>query len=96
MIIDPQAAETLEGVIFSPVDIATDWLMPAKERSHTIECYANIRRRLGGSANMLEPFPSKPKGMRWYTYWWMEDQRYAFHWTALIGMSEQIGMKIDI
>lgn len=28
-----------------------------------------IRRRLGGSGNMLESFPSKPKGMHWKTYW---------------------------
>jgi hypothetical protein len=25
----------------------------------------NIRERLGGSANMTEPFPEKPKGMHW-------------------------------
>lgn len=56
----------------------------------------NIRRRLGGSANMLEPFPPKPKGMRWYTYWRMEDQHYAFYNVALVGMAKQIGMKIDI
>jgi hypothetical protein len=27
-----------------------------------------IRERLGGSANMMEPFPEKPKGMRYQTY----------------------------
>ena len=28
----------------------------------------NIRMRLGGSANLFEPFPRKPKWMRWTTY----------------------------
>jgi hypothetical protein len=28
----------------------------------------SIRERLGGSANMTEPFPEKPKGMHWRTY----------------------------
>ena len=27
-----------------------------------------IRMRLGGSANMLHPFPQKPRGMHWRTY----------------------------
>jgi hypothetical protein len=27
-----------------------------------------IRKRLGGSANMMEPFPEKPKGMHHDTY----------------------------
>jgi len=28
----------------------------------------SIRERLGGSANMMEPFPEKPRGMHWKTY----------------------------
>ncbi len=55
----------------------------------------NIRKKLGGSANMLKPFPSKPKGMHWLTYWRMADQQFAFKRIAFVGMAEQIGMKID-
>jgi hypothetical protein len=29
----------------------------------------NIRARLGSSRSLLEPFPPKPKGMHWSTYW---------------------------
>lgn len=28
-----------------------------------------IRARLGGEGNLMEPFPRKPKRMRWQTYW---------------------------
>jgi len=28
-----------------------------------------IRQRLGGTANMYDPFPQRPKGMHWWTYW---------------------------
>ena len=28
-----------------------------------------IRRSLGGPGNVVEPFPPKPKWMRWRTYW---------------------------
>ncbi len=33
-----------------------------------------IRRQLGGAANLLEPFPWKPKGMHWQTYWRLWDK----------------------
>lgn len=35
-----------------------------------------IRVRLGGSANLLEPFPAKPKWMRWRTYQDLENKAF--------------------
>lgn len=37
-------------------------------RTRLLHKAQNIRRRLGGSVNMLESFPPKPKGMHWETY----------------------------
>jgi len=47
---------------------------PNHERSPDNKMYRalhkaqSIQERLGGSANMMKPFPEKPKGMHWETY----------------------------
>ena len=48
----------------------------------------DIRRRLGGSANMMEPFPGKLKGMHRRTYerlWW---EHHEAEMEQLLGMRE--------
>jgi len=34
----------------------------------------SIRLKLGGSANLSEPFPEKPKGMHWRTYMQLREE----------------------
>jgi hypothetical protein len=36
-----------------------------------------IRMKLGGSANMLQPFPDKPSGMHWDTYFRLRERSEA-------------------
>jgi hypothetical protein len=45
-----------------------------------------IRRRLGGHRDLTAPFPSKPKGMHWQTYWRLEarEERYQYLWAELV------------
>jgi hypothetical protein len=48
----------------------------------------DIRRRLGGSANMTEPFPEKPKGMHWSTYERLFWEHHEAEMEQLTGMRE--------
>ena len=50
----------------------------------------NIRKRLGGSANMLELFPEKPKGMHWRTYNRLFREHHVAETEQLAGMKEWI------
>jgi hypothetical protein len=52
-----------------------------------------IRKRLGGSANMMEPFPEKPKGMHWSTYDRLFCEHHESQMEQLIGMREWLGKK---
>src|SRR3954451_22018069 len=75
----PQTACTAVGVSTictvpgdcSPAAIAISLLMRANRNRPIcggLKITKGLRMRLGGSPNMLEDFPEKPKGMHWRTY----------------------------
>jgi hypothetical protein len=47
-----------------------------------------IRERIGGSANMMKPFPQKPKGMHWSTYERLFWEHHEAAMEQLAGMRE--------
>jgi hypothetical protein len=47
-----------------------------------------IRMRLGGSANMLDDFPKKPKGMHWRTYERLRRVHDAARARSFIGLTD--------
>jgi len=44
-----------------------------------------IRGRVGGSRNLIEPFPGKPRGMHWRTYHRLRRQEAVAHLASLRG-----------
>jgi hypothetical protein len=61
-----------------------------------------IRTKLGGSPNMSEPFPEKPKGMHWKTYW-RHYERHEAAWSEYMAalavevgrLSDRLGAIVD-
>ncbi len=56
----------------------------------------NIRRQLGGSANLLVPFPVKPKNMHWMRYWRLRDRATKAEVEALTIMQRWIDRRTNI
>lgn len=52
----------------------------------------DIRRNIGGSASLFDPFPDKPKGMHWMTYWRLRDQSEQAADMSLAGMARRLGI----
>jgi len=52
----------------------------------------DIRQKLGGRAGIVEPFPDKPKGMHWRTYWRLQDQSEQMTQTGLMAVMHRFGM----
>ncbi len=51
-----------------------------------------IRKLLGGTVNMMEPFPTKPKGMHRKTYWLLQAEHDALDKLTLVGIAKWAGI----
>lgn len=51
-----------------------------------------IRRKLGGSANLNAPFPEKPKGMHWKTYWRLRREAQEAEHASFIALAERLNL----
>ncbi|MBN2282751.1 MAG: hypothetical protein JXO48_02565 [Deltaproteobacteria bacterium] len=57
---------------------------------------SNIRRRLGGSGDLIGvPFPSKPKNMHWKTYWKLRIESENARTYSLMIAAKRVGIKLD-
>ncbi len=67
-----------------------------REQSHdrALNRTQDIRMKLGGSPSLAEPFPDKPKGMWWRTYWRLRGEAQEAEYRSLVGVAQQFGIVI--
>jgi hypothetical protein len=53
-----------------------------------------IRERMGGSCNLLDPFPDKPKNMHWKTYRLLREKAERAKTLSFIFMCQQFGISL--
>jgi len=51
-----------------------------------------IRERMGGSDNIVDSFPEKPKNMHWKTYWRLRDRSEHANNLSWLIMGQQLGI----
>ncbi len=67
-----------------------------RERSHdrALTRTQDIRVKLGGSPSLAEPFPDKPKGMWWRTYWRLRGEAQEAEYRSCLGVAQRFGFVI--
>ena len=50
--------------------------------------------KLGGSPSLAEPFPDKPKGMWWRTYWRLKTGAEEAEYQSWLGVAQRFGIVI--
>ncbi len=54
----------------------------------------DIRIKLGGDPSLDTPFPDKPKGMWWRTYWRVRGEAQEAEYRNLVGAAQRFGIVI--
>ncbi len=54
----------------------------------------DIRIKLGGDPSLDTPFPDKPKGMWWRTYWRVRGEAQEAEYRNLVGAAHRFGIVI--
>lgn len=79
--------------VCSSLYYATQRAGSSRRLSTHVETMQNIRTSLGGVASITSPFPDKPKGMHWRTYYraWVRyseaNQRHVSVWAGYLNLA---------